>query len=65
MVIYSVEDKRENDIATELKEIYIAGLLGNTDSGEGCWRQNVLLTSLRCGCQFWNFLSLIFAHYRL
>ena len=40
---------------------------GFSDVGDGCWRRNVLATTLRCGWRFWPFLSptsSIFQHKR-
>ena len=40
---------------------------GYIDVGDGCWRQNVLVTTLRCWWRFWQFdspTSCIFYHKR-
>ena len=31
--------------------------IGNIDVGDGCWRRNVLVTTIRCWWRFWPFWS--------
>ena len=37
------------------------GSSGYIDIGDGCWRRNVLMTTLRCWWRFWPFSSLTFS----
>ena len=48
-------------------QYFLIDSVGYIDIGNGCWRRNELVTTLKCWWQFWSFLSptsSIFEHYK-